>query len=348
MSFYDKFYEKNYKMYLIVPLILFLISLIFIFGFGVKKGIDLQGGTLISIYGVENVNTEEIKIALENTFGLEELTIVYNSGITKRMDIQYLEQNSLVLLKTKIEDIKQMSDKDLAVTNIENLFKEYNFDYADLVLNNYSDWVSGLDLFYNYTKNNNSKGILEFLNTEFGINTSNVNLKEISPSLGESFYNKAILVAIIAIIGIIVLILIAFGEIIPSIAIIVCAILDVLGGLAGLAITGIPLSLTTIPALLMLLGYSIDTDIMLTTRLLKRKEGHAKQRAGDALRTGSIMTTTTLGTLVVMLIFSYFYNISVLFDISIVLIFGLVVDLFATWFMNGPILLWYLENKKVK
>lgn len=348
MSFYSKFYEKNYKLYLIVPAIILLLSLIFIFGFGVKKGIDLQGGTLISIYNVDSVNTDTIKLALENNFGLEDVSVIYNSGITKRLDIQYLEQKSLVDLKLKLADIKKMSNKDSTIEEIKKMFDEYNYDYDLSVLKNYNNWILELDSFYTYVKNDNTKKILSFLNTEYGIDSENVNIKEISATLGESFYNKAILIGIIAIVGIIILILIAFGEFIPALTIIACAILDVLGGLAGLAIVGIPLSLTTIPALLMLLGYSIDTDIMLTTRLLKRKEGHAKERAGDALRTGSIMTTTTLGALIVMLIFSYLYNVNVLFDISIVLVFGLVVDLLATWFMNGPVLLWYLENKKVK
>ena len=92
MSFYSKFYEKNYKLYLIVPAIVLLLCLIFIFGFGVKKGIDLQGGTLISIYNVSSVDTESIKVALEDNFGLEDVSVVYNPGLTKRLDIQYLEQ----------------------------------------------------------------------------------------------------------------------------------------------------------------------------------------------------------------------------------------------------------------
>lgn len=348
MSFYSKFYERNYKLYLIVPAIILLLSLIFIFGFGIKKGIDLQGGTLISIYNVNPVNIDEIKLALETNFGLEDVSIIYNTGITKRLDIQYLEQKDLVNLKNQITNIKNNSNKDLAIEEIKILFNTNNYNYDLTVLKNYGNWITELDTFYSHMKNKNTQNILEYLKSEYGIDYDNVNIKEISATLGASFYSKVILIAIIAIIGIIILILIAFGEIIPSLAIIACAILDVLGGLAGLAIVGIPLSLTTIPALLMLLGYSIDTDIMLTTRLLKRKEGHAKERAGDALRTGSIMTTTTLGALIVMLIFSYLYNINVLFDISIVLVFGLVVDLLTTWFMNGPVLLWYLENKKVK
>ena len=71
---------------------------------------------------------------------------------------------------------------------------------------------------------------IEFLNADYGINSENVNIKEISPALGKSFYNKAVLIAIIAVVGIIILILVAFGEFVPALTIIVCSALDILGG----------------------------------------------------------------------------------------------------------------------
>jgi preprotein translocase subunit SecF len=122
--------------------------------------------------------------------------------------------------------------------------------------------------------------------------------------------------------------------------------LDILGGLAGMAIFDVPISLVTIPALLMLLGYSIDTDILLTTRLLKRTDGTLRSRAGEAMKTGMTMTVTTLIALTIMLIIAILYNVQVIYYISIVLISGLIADLIATWFMNGPMLLWYIESWK--
>jgi preprotein translocase subunit SecF len=114
-----------------------------------------------------------------------------------------------------------------------------------------------------------------------------------------------------------------------------------------MAIFNIPLSLTTIPVLLMLVGYSVDTDIMLTTKLLKRKEGGSpNKRVVDAMKTGLIMTSTTLGAMLSMLVVSYVYNITDIFYMAIVLICGLIVDLLSTWLMNAPVLLWYVESKK--
>ncbi len=115
-----------------------------------------------------------------------------------------------------------------------------------------------------------------------------------------------------------------------------------------MAIFGIPLSLVTIPALLMLVGYSIDTDVMLTAKLMKQKGGSVKEKTRSALKTGITMTATTVAALLVMLIISYFTNITVLYQMSVVLVSGLIVDVSSTWLMNAPILVWYVEhvNKK--
>jgi preprotein translocase subunit SecF len=64
------------------------------------------------------------------------------------------------------------------------------------------------------------------------------------------------------------------------------------------------------------------------------------------------MTTTTLAALVVMylvstysyLIFSSLPQISLLSDISIVLIFGLAADIMNTWLLNTAILRWHVEG----
>ena len=113
-----------------------------------------------------------------------------------------------------------------------------------------------------------------------------------------------------------------------------------------MAVFKVPLSLATIPALLMLVGYSVDTDIMLTTRLLKRREGTAADRTIGAMKTGLTMTFTTLAALTVMLSISFFNQITIIFEIAAVIFFGLLGDLISTWMMNAPILLWYVEKKK--
>ncbi|MCR4368773.1 MAG: MMPL family transporter, partial [archaeon] len=168
------------------------------------------------------------------------------------------------------------------------------------------------------------------------------------PSLGENFYQTGILVSAIAIILVIIVIFLFFREVIPSGAILLAIIFDIAGALGLMSIFGIPLSLATIPALVMLIGYSVDTDVMLTTRVLKRKEGTPRERAHESMITGLTMTLTTLAALTVMIILSYFSQLEVVFQIAAVLLFGLCADLISTWLMNAPILLWYVEKKEGK
>jgi preprotein translocase subunit SecF len=115
---------------------------------------------------------------------------------------------------------------------------------------------------------------------------------------------------------------------------------------------GVALTLGTVAALLMLIGYSVDTDILLTTRLLKRK-GELNEKIIDAMKTGLTMTTTTLAALLALFIVSSgsvmsFIRIDIIRDISVVLIFGLIADIVNTWMTNVGILRLYIEKSGMK
>ncbi len=347
MSFYSKFYDRKYKNFLIVPAALLVVCLVLIFSLGIKKGIDLSGGTQLTIHTTQSISSNDIQSYLETKYGFQDVTVSFSKGLeTNRLDIQYLQESNMGILRDKITQIKALESQSQAIDQTKTLLTQYNYDLNTLNAKEYKNWMSGLDLLYNTEKNKRVNEILTDLGNKFGFDIKNVAIKEISPTLSESFYGKTILVSIIAMILITLIIFVAYRELVPSSAIIACGILDVIGGLTGMAILGVPLSLVTIPALLMLLGYSIDTDIMLTTKLLKRSEGSNVERAGDSMRTGIYMTTAALGAVLVMIIFSLLYNVTVFFDISVVLLFGLIMDMIATWMMNGPILLWYVEAKK--
>ena len=118
-----------------------------------------------------------------------------------------------------------------------------------------------------------------------------------------------------------------------------------MAALAAMAVFNVPLSLATIPTVLLVIGYSIDTDIMLTTRVLKRKDNTPSERASESLITGVTMTSTALIAVIVMMVLSYFAQVDVMFNIAFILVFGLLADLIGTWLMNAPMLLWYVEGK---
>ncbi|WP_406659951.1 protein translocase subunit SecF [Methanolobus sp. ZRKC3] len=178
-----------------------------------------------------------------------------------------------------------------------------------------------------------------------------VEIKQIGPVYGKSLQAQAINAVIISFIGMAAVVFLIFRSFVPSFAVVLSAFSDIMIAAAFMAVTGIELSLGTVAALLMLIGYSVDSDILLTTRVLKRR-GTPQENISNAMHTGVTMTTTTLAALVVMYIVStYSYLISsslsqipLLSDISIVLIFGLAADLLNTWMLNTSILRWHVAN----
>ena len=141
---------------------------------------------------------------------------------------------------------------------------------------------------------------------------------------------------------------IIFRNFVPSIAVILAALSDIIIAIGGMALFGIPLSVATVGGLLMLIGYSVDTDILLTTRVLKRREGTINERARDAMKTGFTMAGAAIGSMVALYLVVIFFipYAETLGQIAAVLIIGLVADVLATWLMNLGILRWYMEAQR--
>ena len=141
---------------------------------------------------------------------------------------------------------------------------------------------------------------------------------------------------------------IVFRNVVPSVAVILAALSDIIIALGGMSLFGIPLGIASVGALLMLIGYSVDTDILLTTRVLKRREGTINERATYAMKTGFTMAAAAIGSmvtlyLVVIIFIPYAQTLSL---IASVLIIGLTADILATWLMNLGILRWYMEDRR--
>jgi preprotein translocase subunit SecF len=165
-----------------------------------------------------------------------------------------------------------------------------------------------------------------------------------NPTVSKQFQDEAMKAIIFAFIGMSIIVLIVFRTPIPSLAVVLSAASDISISVALMSIFGIKLTLGTIAALLMIIGYSVDSDILLTTRLIKRK-GELVDKVRGAMKTGVTMTLTTLVAMIVLYVVS---QNDTLDSIAIVLIFALVVDLINTWMLNTGILMWFLERQAPK
>ena len=97
----------------------------------------------------------------------------------------------------------------------------------------------------------------------------------------------------------------------------------------------------------MLIGYSVDTDILLTTRALRKKDSTLNLRIYGAFKTGIFMTLTALAA-----VLPAFFIVTGLPDsfrqIFLILALGLFADIINTWLTNASIIKWYCQRKGIK
>ena len=287
------FYEKNYKLLLIIPAILLIFSLSYMIYFYsrnndiLKKDVSLTGGMTVTLY--ESIDIQTLKPELENNF--KDFTIREVSELTtgkqKAVIIQVPEQY-----------------KDDIIPFLESFLK------------------------HELTEDNSTQ---EFTGS----------------SLSTAFYSQLRLAIILAFIFMAIVVFVIFRTFVPSLAVILSAFADIVMTLALINLLGISISTAGIVAFLMLIGYSVDTDIMLTTRLLKRKEGTLNSRHFSAFKTGLTMTLTSIVAIGVALIAVISFS-ETLKQIFTILLIGLSFDLLNTWITNASILRWYAESKEKK
>jgi preprotein translocase subunit SecF len=168
------------------------------------------------------------------------------------------------------------------------------------------------------------------------------NTEQMGSSLGESFFKETLIALLLAFLFMGIVVFIYFKNFVPSLAVIGAAFSDLVITLAIIDLMGLRLSTAGIAAFLMLIGYSVDTDILLTTRLVKRKKGTVIERLLSAMKTGLTMSATTIAVVTLALIFSQSDTIR---QIMIILLIGLLVDLVSTWIQNAGILRLHLAKK---
>lgn len=180
-------------------------------------------------------------------------------------------------------------------------------------------------------------------------------LRDISPLFGQELQGQAMDAILIAFVLMAFVVFIVFRRVIPPLAVIYAPFSNIVVAVACMNLVGLELTLGTVAALLMLIGYSVDSNILLTTNLLKKK-GSLNEKVRNTMKTGVTMTFTTLAAILAIALVSssihlfsaHFAPIPILRDISLVLLFGLTMDLLNTWLFNAGVLRWYLERKEPK
>src|SRR3989344_4998195 len=187
------------------------------------------------------------------------------------------------------------------------------------------------------------ESIINYLK-QTGIKEDVITLEITGSALGQQFFSQAVRAMIVAFILMAIVVFFYFRSFIPSIAIVVAALSAILETIAAFNLLGMSLSTAGIAALLMLIGYSVDDNILLTSRMLQRTEGTVVERVLGAMKTGNTMIFTSLIAIVMALIFT---NSDVIRQIMVILLIGLLFDIINTWIQNAGFMRMYLERKNV-
>ncbi|WP_319539231.1 protein translocase subunit SecF [uncultured Methanospirillum sp.] len=172
-------------------------------------------------------------------------------------------------------------------------------------------------------------------------------IDQIGSSFGKTLQDQAAFALIISFIGMSIVVFLIFRTFVPSAAVVISAFADMTMSAAVMNLLGIQLSLGTTAALLMLIGYSVDSDILLTSRVLKR-QGKFDEKVHGAFITGIIMTSTAFCAVFAMWVVSWIGGIEIIHVMSQVLLIGLIFDVMNTWLTNVGILKWYASKGKSK
>lgn len=333
------FYEKKYKQLTVLPFILLFLAMLAIAfqymqtGDFIIRDVSLKGGLTITVPTDAQIDEKGLESYLgslmPSQFQVRELSQLGKSvGFVVTSDADGANQENIDLIISGINEYTKqgLMERDYTVEFIGSSLGASFFIETIKAMVVAFIWM-GAVVFLTFSKGFKNKAAV-------------VGLTLVASFIIYSF-SGAWTVAVVGVIAA-ALIYLFFRFNMPSLAVVLSAFSDIVITLAIINLLGVKLSTAGIAAFLMLIGYSVDTDILLTTRVLKRREGTVFERTLSAFRTGITMTITTLIAVTV----AYLLTPSdVIKQIMLILIIGLLVDIINTWLQNAGLLRWFLEPK---
>ena len=286
----ENWYDKHYKILLLIPAIILLFSIFYLFNFYqhnqdlIYKDVSLTGGTSVTIFD-------------------------------KTLDA-----------KSFTEGLKQ--------------------DFPDLQYRIVSDFRTGEQHGFSIETKAEPAKIIAALEAKLGykLDDKNSSVEFSSSSISSGFYQQLRFAIALSFALMAIVVFVIFRTPIRSLSVIIAGFLDIIMTIVVVDMLGIQLSTAGIVALLMLIGYSVDVDILLTARVVKHHEGTLNHRIWDSFKTGITMTLTAIAASAVALVFTHSIS-PVLSQMFTVILIGLGFDIMNCWITNASMLKWYMEAK---
>jgi len=258
----------------------------------------------------------------------------------------FYSQNNDIFLK----DISLTGGTSATINgNLDNvLLKEALInEFGDANIREVSDLITGERLATIVEVTANAEDTKAFLTEYLGyeLNESNSSFEFSESSFTKDLYTQLILAVLLAFLLMTFVVFILFRNFVPSFTVVSCVLVDMIMTIAFVDVFGIKISTGGIIAFLMLIGYSVDTDILLTNRILRRHKGTLNEKIIGAFKTGITMTLTSLVAVIAALLVVKSFS-AVLTQIFLIISIGLFFDIINTWITNVSILKWYIHKKE--
>lgn len=337
-----RFYHDKYKQLLIISVTVLLLSVAVIAhtfittGDVIYKGVSLAGGITISVgtEGLEPVDIGALEETLRDAFPDNDLAVreISEFGTQKgfsveastktnaRESLDTLSESMLLTIGENIPDVRDRASVEVTGPALGASFFQQTLK-AILV----AFVFMGLIVFMYFGETIWQKAIVIIVSTVEAVLIWNA--------------SSWLLIVPAVLIGALLIVLYAKYSI-PSAAVILAAFSTIIFTMAVVDLMQMRISTAGIAAFLMLVGYSVDTDILLSTRVLKNNTGTVYERIVSTFKTGVTMTGTTFAAAFVSLIFS---QSAVIREIMIIICIGLIADVLFTWIQNAGVLRWHLE-----
>lgn len=325
-------YENHYKKMLIFTFLILILSISQIAyqysttGDFIDKDVSLKGGITVSIQKTADIS--EIESFLSDKFAGADILVREINSIGNNLGIvvEASDVDSQELVNALTEKMSLTKDQysveivggSLGASFFREVFKSLLIAFM----------LIGTVVFIYFSKDLWPRVIAAVLGAATGLFI---------------YFSSGIVTGIICFILIAALFYIFFKYSIPSVGVILAVFSNIIGTVAVVNLLGIKIGTAGIAAFLMLIGYGVDANILLTTRLLNRKDESIFSSTIGAAKTGLMLIATAVVAIVIALVLAQAEAIK---QIMTIVLIGLLFDIFNTWVQNVAILRWYFERKQ--
>lgn len=333
-----KRYENISTKIMYLTFILFIVSIVFLVvkqantGSFFERDITLSGGTTLTFQTTQSISKTPFENHLESIFGqnivLKTTTLNSETGLTEYyIESAVQDQAKIASARQYISEQAKISENSISTQFIgSSLGQSFFTDILRALIGAFVLMAAVVfAIFATKTLERIGAIILGLI----------IGVLLVTASSTASFY---VWLAISAIFFVVL----SFRNL-PSFYVVFAASAAIVDAMLVVNLIGLKVSTGGLAAFLMLVGYSVDTDILITTKIMRDKAGSLADRVTKAMRTGLTMSITTIAATGI----GYFISTSPLIkQIMLIISIGVMFDIVNTWLFNAPLLLRYVRRKQ--